>query len=145
MEDDPPNVPLEDDSGIPSRTASPHRPASLTTSTSNATVSSLKSITTLQDEKDQRSSLSHNSSPRITSILLPPSEGGGSRPRSPGEGRITSLNIPRVPSRASRHTSGSFRRRGNASITSRSEMMDDTTEAEGFLNFGLGEDFSSEW
>ncbi|KIJ27178.1 hypothetical protein M422DRAFT_271668 [Sphaerobolus stellatus SS14] len=124
---------------LPPRTASPQTP-SLTTSTSNTTVNSLKGVAVISDERERRSSLSHNnSSPKVTSILLTPLDGTTSRPRSP-ESRVASLNLPKAHSRGSRRTSSGYRRRGNASITSRNEIGGDGLEEVGFLNFGLGDD-----
>lgn len=121
--------------------------SSITTSNSNASYSTV----ILQEEKEHRSSFSHDSSPRLASILLPPSEGTAARPRS-AEGRVTSLNLPKHPSQSSRshvHSLGTSRRRAfhSGSLLKKDGMghVDYTPNVatdDGLLNFGLGDDFA---
>ena len=131
--------PLSDD--VPSRRSSP-QPPSTATSHTNATVS------VIHEEKEDLYSLSHNSSPVLTSILLSPSENSVARPRS-SEGRVTSLNLPKHtshPSRSHINSLGTSRRcltHSGGLITNdedahNDERLDVATD-DGLFNFGLGD------
>ncbi|KAF8516137.1 hypothetical protein BU17DRAFT_92969 [Hysterangium stoloniferum] len=117
---------------LPLRRPSPQA-QSLTTSGSIANIN--------HEERSQLHSLSHSPSPKLTSILLPPSDSGASRPQS-AEGRVTSLSIPkhsRHPPRNHRSTSGTLKRRAiaNADVGEhRMESHADTKEGT-LLNFGF--------
>jgi hypothetical protein len=136
--------PRVDDALVSTRRSSP-QPSSITTSNSNVTVGML------HEEKEHLSSLSHDSSPKLTSILLPPSENSAAKARS-SEGRVTSLNLPKRSSHPSRnhiHSSGSSKRRvfhngilGRNDVEGHNDGMMNLAVDDGLLNFGLGDEFA---
>ena len=132
--------------GVSTTGTSPQR-SSMTTSGSNSNIT----VSVHHDEKEHLGSISHESSPKLTSILLPSSENSVARPRS-SDGRVTSLNLPKRTSHHSRshmHSPGSSKRRGfyNGSLTrndveGHNDGRPNVATDDGVLNFGLGDDFT---